>query len=203
MRLSLKRLAWLCLPLASTLSFSAGAQLKSNYPYICSNGKVYSVRALPFPMAGLNLRGAFQKLQAFCGSASVDLGACVKDNAPDTLQCYREFRRRENVHSIRGQAAIKPGQIRHSPTPELMTKIALDQPSLFRRTCAPAIVALNCAQAKRSDGLRLKCLYDRSSYNARSLGRSCYSAVNAQLDGIGRLMQSHTRRTASAYANNR
>src|SRR5690349_21051995 len=76
--------------------YRAAMAEKPGYPYICSNGQVYSVR-VDARTSGVSTKGPWRKFLGFCNASIGSLKACVADNSHETAKCLQEFKERGNV----------------------------------------------------------------------------------------------------------
>jgi hypothetical protein len=192
-------LLWLCLGIVQ----SALADERPGHPYICSNGQVYSVR-VQAGVTGFNLKGPWQKFLGFCNSSIGSLHECIGDHSAETIKCLREFKARGNVQKVGRHLAVQPSKIRHAPSERWLQLVADLHGSKINKVCTPALVMMGCFKNPRkfSRGAQLQCLYEKSSYANRSVGRRCYAALNAKLDPLARqtINSSHAVMSASIQA---
>ncbi len=89
-----------------------------------------------------------------------------------------------------GVLAVWPGKIRHTPSSSWFNLVQL-VPDVNLKVCEPALRELDCVKpfAKTARNDQLKCLYDKSGFNNRAIGRNCFMAISQKLDLIAQQQQ--------------
>ncbi|HMN67038.1 MAG TPA: hypothetical protein PKC28_00730 [Bdellovibrionales bacterium] len=183
----------------------AAQHVRQTYPYICSDGNVYSVFGAANGFHGITKRGVWQKFGAFCDAKHSEFTSCAKDVTPATIRCYGEFRAKGNLDRVDGLLVFWIGKIRHAASASWFDRtMAARKTAEIRDICKRAVVSLGCV--KRHGGLaageQLKCAYDRSSSLNRAAGRNCYTGLNRIFEDLARAQiasGTNSRAVASHY----
>jgi hypothetical protein len=163
----------------------ARAESPNGFPYICSDGGVYSIRTASNKPSGITARGAWFELKAFCRASISSTYDCAHDKSRETSRCFNEFRAKDNARMQDGVLAVWPDKIRHSPAAGWFNLVQLPN-DLNQKICASALRELDCIKpfSATARNEQMKCIYEKSGFANRATGRSCFMAISQKLDAL-------------------